>query len=83
MATLPNKFLTVLQKETHIKPPNLSRYFNGNVTPRPDRARVLSQALKQQGVDIPAEDFYLNKDQIKANILNQLDQRAANSKEVA
>ncbi len=74
MTTLPYNFLKTLQKETQIKPPNLSRYINGNVTPRPDRALALSNALKKQGVLIPAEDFYLKKDQIKTNILAQLEQ---------
>ncbi len=83
MATLPHNFLKTLQKETQIKPPNLSRYFNGNVTPRPDRALALSNALEKQGVLIPAEDFYLKKDQIKSNILAQLEQPVTETQVVA
>lgn len=83
MKTLPYNFLKTLQEETKIKSPNLCRYFKGAVTPKLKRAVVLSKALEKQGVIIPAGDFYLKKDQIKAKIITQLKQALSTPEEAA
>jgi hypothetical protein len=72
MENLPNKFLIRLSKTTGLKTPNLCRYLAGGAVPRPDRANMLSYALRKEGVNIPPEDFVFNNKLIKKNILEQL-----------
>jgi len=74
---LPNCFLTEMAKSTGLKPNALSRYLSGGAVPRPDRANLLSFALRKQGVNVPPEDFVFNRTTIKQNILQQLEERAA------
>lgn len=72
MKNLPKNFLVKLKKHTGVNPSNLSRYLSGNVTPRPDRARELSAALKKEGVILGPEEFFLNAPGIKNKIIEQL-----------
>ena len=72
MKYLPNKFLEKLSKTTGLKISNLSRYISGGAVPRPDRANMLSYALRKEGVNIPPEDFVFNNKIIKKNIIDQL-----------
>lgn len=75
MKNLPDKFLQKLSKNTGLQPNALSRYLAGGVVPRPDRANMLSFALRKEGVHIPPEDFVFNNKVIKKNIMQQLNEK--------